>query len=165
MIHEFGHFITAKRSGVKVLEFGIGISPKICKLRTDKSGTEYTLNLIPLGGFVRLKGEDPKDEADFNAKDSFIKGKLKNKILILIAGVGMNLILAWVLFTAIFTMGTQPLSILPENAITSQQNSYLMPTVNFLNQEGFISGELVSSPAKIDKVSEGLIGQQIGLMS
>lgn len=165
LIHELGHFITAKKSGVKVLEFGIGIPPKVCKLRKDKSGTEYTLNLLPLWGFVRLKGEDPKDEADFNAKDSFIKGKIKNKILILIAGVGMNLILAWILFTSIFTMGTQPLSILPENAVTSQQKSYLMPTVNFLNQEGFISGELVSSPANIDKVSEGLIGQQIGLIS
>jgi regulator of sigma E protease len=49
LIHELGHFINAKRSGVKVLEFGIGIPPKVCKLRTDKAGTQYTLNLIPLG--------------------------------------------------------------------------------------------------------------------
>jgi len=76
LVHELGHFIVAKKSGVKVLEFGIGIPPKVCRLRTDKSGTDYTLNLIPLGGFVRLKGEDPKDEADFNAKDSFIKAKI-----------------------------------------------------------------------------------------
>lgn len=55
IFHELGHFITAKKSGVKVLEFGIGMPPKVCKIRTDKSGTEYTLNLIPLGGFVRLK--------------------------------------------------------------------------------------------------------------
>ena len=76
LIHELGHFINAKRSGVKVLEFGIGIPPKVCRLRKDKSGTEYTLNLLPLGGFVRLKGEDPRDEKDFNAKDSFIKAKM-----------------------------------------------------------------------------------------
>lgn len=76
LVHEIGHFITAKRGGVKVLEFGIGIPPKVCRIRTDKSGTEYTLNLIPLGGFIRMKGEDPKDEGDFNAKDSFIKAKL-----------------------------------------------------------------------------------------
>lgn len=112
LLHELGHFMIAKKSGVKVLEFGIGIPPKVCKLWTDKSGTQYTLNLIPLGGFVRLKGEDPKDQADFNAKDSFIKAKIKNKILILIAGIGMNIIVARVLFTAIFTMGTQPISIL-----------------------------------------------------
>ncbi len=165
LIHELGHFISAKRSGVKVLEFGIGIPPKVCKLRTDKSGTEYSLNLIPLGGFVRLKGEDPKDEADFQAKDSFIKAKIYKKALILIAWVGMNLILARALFSAIFTMGTQPISILPENAVLSTQNSYLMPTVNFLAQEGFISGNLTSSPAKIEKVADGLLGQKMGLLS
>gem|GEM_PF-705619 len=49
LIHELGHFISAKKSGVKVLEFGIGIPPKVCNLRKDKSGTQYTLNLIPLG--------------------------------------------------------------------------------------------------------------------
>lgn len=135
LVHELGHFITAKKSGVKVLEFGIGIPPKICKLRTDKAGTQYTLNLIPLGGFVRLKGEDPKDEKDFNAKDSFIKAKIRKKVIVLLAGIGMNIILAWVLFTAIFTMGTKPITVLPENAFSTHENSYLMPTVNFLWSE------------------------------
>lgn len=165
LIHELGHFINAKRSGVKVLEFGIGIPPKVCRLRKDKSGTEYTLNLLPLGGFVRLKGEDPKDEADFNAKDSFIKAAIGRKIVILVSGVGMNLILARVLFTAIFTMGTQPISVLPENALSSHENSYLMPTVNFLKTQWFISGDLVSTPAKIERVSSDLLGQKIGLLS
>jgi len=84
IIHELGHFIAAKKSGVKVLEFGIGIPPKAFKLWTDKSGTEYTVNWIPLGGFVRLKGEDPKDTEDFNAPDSFIKAKVWKKIIILL---------------------------------------------------------------------------------
>ena len=165
LIHELGHFISAKKNGVKVLEFGIGIPPKVCKLRTDKSGTEYTLNLLPLGGFVRLKGEDPNDTEDFHAKDSFIKAKIWKKILILISGVGMNFILARILFTTIFTMGTQPISILPENAIPSHQNSYLMPTVDFLQKEWFISGELISVPAKIEKVSTDFLGQELGLLS
>jgi len=72
IIHELGHFWTAKKSGVQVLEFGIGIPPKLFTLYTDKTGTEYTINLIPLGGFVRLKGEDSKDEETFKAPDSFI---------------------------------------------------------------------------------------------
>ncbi len=165
LIHELGHFIAAKKSGVKVLEFGIGIPPKVCKLRTDKSGTEYSLNLIPLGWFVRLKGEDPNNTEDFHAKNSFIKAKIRKKIIILIAGVGMNFILARWLFTAIFTMWTQPLSILPENAVISQQNSYLMPTVNFLKDQWFISGELISVPAKIEKVSSDFIGQELWLFS
>jgi regulator of sigma E protease len=49
IIHELGHFWAAKKSGVKVLEFGIGIPPKLFTYHTDKSGTEYTINLIPLG--------------------------------------------------------------------------------------------------------------------
>jgi len=92
--HELGHFITAKKSWVKVLEFGIGIPPKLFKIRTDKSGTEYTINLLPLGWFVRLKGEDPKDEEDFKAKDSFIMAKVHKKIIILLAGITANLIIA-----------------------------------------------------------------------
>lgn len=55
IIHELGHFFAAKKSGVQVLEFGIGIPPKVMTLWTDKSGTEYTLNALPLGGFVRMK--------------------------------------------------------------------------------------------------------------
>lgn len=85
--------------------------------------------------------------------------------MILISGVGMNLILARVLFTAIFTMGTQPISVLPENALSSHENSYLMPTVNFLRNEGFISGDLVSTPAKIERVTSDLLGQKMGLLS
>lgn len=169
LAHELGHFITAKRGGVKVLEFGIGIPPKVCKLRTDKSGTEYTLNLLPLWGFVRLKGEDPKDEADFNAKDSFIKAKIGRKILILLAGVGMNLILARVLFTAIFAMGTKPMSLLPENALLSHQNSYLMPTRTFLYQEGYISEEakqqIEKNPVIVKEVSSWSLSYTLGIMS
>ena len=165
LIHELGHFIAAKKSGVKVLEFGIGIPPKVCRLWTDKWGTQYTLNLIPLGGFVRLKGEDPNNSEDFHAKNSFIKAKIRKKFIILVAGVSMNLIFARALFTAIFAMGTQPISILPENAVVSHQNSYLMPTVSFLESEGFISGDLVSIPAKIEKVSPDLIGQELWLLS
>lgn len=163
--HEIGHFISAKKSGVKVLEFGIGIPPKVCKLYTDKSGTQYTLNLIPLGWFVRLKGDDPNDQDAFNAPDSFITSKLWKKIIILLAGIGMNFIVARAIFTTIFTIGTQPMSILPANTVASQTNSYLMPTIDFLQAEWFISGELVSAPATITKVASTLLGQQMGLLS
>ncbi len=163
--HEIGHFISAKKSGVKVLEFGIGIPPKVCKLYTDKSGTQYTLNLIPLGWFVRLKGEDPNDQDAFNAPDSFITSKLWKKIIILLAGIGMNFIVARAIFTTIFTIGTQPMSVLPANTLASQTNSYLMPTIDFLQAEWFISGELVSAPATITKVASTLLGQQMGLLS
>jgi len=165
LAHEFGHFITAKRSGVKVLEFGIGIPPKVCKLRTDKSGTQYTLNLLPLGWFVRLKGEDPKDEADFNAKDSFIKAKLGNKILILLAGVFMNFFAAWLLFTGIFYVGTKPFQIVPENALKTSSHSYLMPTLSFLQSQELTSGDLLAIPVKIEEVASWGIASNMHLQS
>jgi len=169
LAHEIGHFITAKRSGIKVLEFGICIPPKVCTLRTDKSGTKYTLNLIPLGGFVRLKGEDPDVHEDFHAKDSFIKAKIRRKVIIMIAGVGMNLIVARALFTAIFTMGTQPISVLPENALISEQNSYLMPTKTFLYEEWFISEEvkkqIEKNPVTVSEVDSGSLSSTLGILS
>lgn len=165
LAHEFGHFITAKKRGVKVLEFGIGIPPKVCKLWTDKSGTEYTLNLLPLGWFVRLKGEDPKDEADFNAKDSFIKASLGSKIMVLLAGVTMNFLVAWLLFTGIFYFGTKPFQIVPENAIKSNSHSYLMPTLSFLQSQGLTNGDILNIPVKIDRVESWSIADNIHLQS
>lgn len=77
----------------------------------------------------------------------------------------MNFLVAWGIFTFIFTAGTQPISVLPENTIASETNSYLMPTITFLEKEGFISGELVKTPAKITQVSSNLLGQEMGLRS
>ncbi|MDD3263061.1 MAG: site-2 protease family protein [Candidatus Absconditabacteria bacterium] len=169
LIHELGHFIAAKKSGVKVLEFGIGIPPKICKLRTDKSGTEYTLNLIPLGGFVRLKGEDPKHEEDFNAKDSFIKANIFNKFLILIAGVTANFLAARVIFAFVFTAGTKPISMISENMFDTQIESYLMPTKSFLYNQGLISEEqkkeIENVPVKVFEIMSGGLGEQMGIQS
>jgi regulator of sigma E protease len=91
-IHELGHFIAAKLSGVKVYEFGIGIPPKAFILFTDKSGTNYTLNWIPLGGFVRLKGEEVSD--DPYDRDSLVHKPLWKKSCVVLAGVAMNFLLA-----------------------------------------------------------------------
>jgi len=165
LIHEFGHFLAAKKSGVKVLEFGIGIPPKLFTFYKDRSGTKYTFNLLPFGGFVRLKGEDPSKPDEFNARDSFIQAKLHKKIIILLAGVFMNFIGARVLFTTVFTLGTRPISILPENAVVEDVNSYLMPTFSFLEREWLLSGEIVYSPAKVIDVFDGALGEEAKLMS
>lgn len=138
IIHELGHFIAAKKTGVQVLEFGLGIPPKVATLWKDKSGTEYTLNAIPLGGFVRLKGEDPSDPKTFKAKDSFITASFLSKTIILLAGVAVNFLFArWVL-TFLFTRGMSPLMIIPENASTSTVKSYLTPTMSFLIEKGLV---------------------------
>ncbi len=165
LLHELGHFISAKRNGVKVLEFGIGIPPKVCKLRTDKSGTQYTLNLLPLGWFVRLKWEDPNNQEDFHAKDSFIKAKLRKKIVILVAGVGMNFLVARMLFSFIFWQGTKPISLLPENALRGDSQSYLIPTFTFLEKEGFTSGSLSAIPAQVEEVLSGNLASKMWIQS
>ena len=93
--HELGHFIAAKLFGVRVDEFGIGYPPRAFLL--GKIGTtEYTLNWIPFGGFVRLYGED----ADATGVGSFIRAAKWKQGLILIAGVFMNALVAWGLFAA-----------------------------------------------------------------
>ncbi len=100
VVHEWGHFIAARKSGVDVEEFGIGFPPK-AKTITNKNGTEYTLNWLPLGGFVKLKGEHDSD----TEKGSFGAAKLSNKVKIMVAGVIMNLVTAFVLFTIISIIG------------------------------------------------------------
>lgn len=143
LIHELGHFIAAKKTGVQVLEFGMGIPPKIATLWTDKSGTAYTLNAIPLGGFVRLKGEDPSDPSTFRAKDSFIMASFWSKTVILLAGVTVNFVFAWFVLTMLFRRGTSPLMVIPDNAMTEKIASYLTPTMSFLVDEGYVSEDEV----------------------
>ncbi len=100
VVHEYGHFISARRNGVEVEEFGIGFPPR-AKVITKKNGTEYTLNWLPLGGFVKLKGEN--DSA--TEKGSFGAASFKKKTLILLAGVGMNWITAAFIFTIVAFIG------------------------------------------------------------
>lgn len=96
VIHELGHFLMAKRFGIKVEEFGFGIPPKIWSKKIG--GTLYSLNLLPIGGFVRLLGEDEVDKKILENPRSFAAKLPWQKILVVIAGVVMNLILGWILF-------------------------------------------------------------------
>lgn len=100
IVHEWGHFIAARRNGVDVEEFGIGFPPK-AKTLARKNGTEYTLNWLPLGGFVRLKGEHDSDKT----KGSFGAASLWAKTKIMLAGVVMNLLAAVVIFTGLAFVG------------------------------------------------------------
>ncbi len=96
LIHEFGHFVVARRAGVKVHEFGIGFPPRARVLHQGQE-TAYTLNWLPIGGFVRLEGED----GDSDDPRSFVRQPLRTRLVILFAGVVMNLLLAWALMSAV----------------------------------------------------------------
>jgi regulator of sigma E protease len=100
VVHEFGHFIVARRNGVEVEEFGIFFPPRLYKRKT-KSGWLFSFNLIPLGGFVRLKGEHDSD----TEPGTFGAATLGVKTRIMAAGVAMNLAVALVMFTLIALIG------------------------------------------------------------
>ena len=100
VVHEWGHFISARRNGVEVEEFGLGFPPK-AKTITKKNGTEYTLNWLPLGGFVKLKGE----HTSATAKGSFGAASFGKKTLIIFAGVAMNWLTAAGIFTLLALVG------------------------------------------------------------
>jgi regulator of sigma E protease len=100
VVHELGHFFAAKLFGVRVDEFGVGYPPRAFLIGTW-GGTQYTLNWIPFGGFVRLFGE----EADGHGKGSFVDASRGKQALILVAGVFMNVVAAWVLFTGAYSLG------------------------------------------------------------
>jgi len=103
VVHEFGHFVTARRGGVEVEEFGIGFPPRAWKKRvkSKKGDYDFTLNWLPLGGFVKLKGEHDAD----TEPGSFGAAKLGTKVKIMLAGVGMNLATAFVLLTLVALAG------------------------------------------------------------
>ena len=101
IVHELGHFVVARLFRIRVLEFGIGFPPRARVLR-DVGDTVYTLNWLPIGGFVKLEGEDG-DEAD--DPRSFSAAGLPRRLIILVAGVVMNLILAFTIFTGIALTG------------------------------------------------------------
>lgn len=105
-VHELGHFTMAKFFGVRVDEFGMGFPPRAARL-FRRGETEYTLNWIPFGGFVKIHGEDPLEhgEMDRDYKRSLVSKKWWQQIMVLIAGVTMNIILALVLFSGAYMIG------------------------------------------------------------
>lgn len=109
LIHELGHFFAARWAGVKILEFGLGYPPKACKLFTWK-GTDFTLNWIPFGGFVRLFGEDltPEEklekESNTKQKGLFYQASIFKKLVIILAGATVNFIFGIIAFTIAFSV-------------------------------------------------------------
>jgi regulator of sigma E protease len=104
-VHELGHFLIARWSGIRVDAFAIGFGPKIFSYK--KGETEYSLNLIPFGGYVKIFGENP-DEQSISGPDASRSFVNKNRLIqacVLIAGIAFNLIFAWIIYATLFSTG------------------------------------------------------------
>ena len=103
LVHEVGHFLMAKKFGIKVEEFGFGYPPRLIGVK--RKGMVWSLNLLPFGAFVRLLGEDLKEQVEEkkNLNQAFFHQSKPVRSLVLLAGVGMNFLLGVVLFAAIYT--------------------------------------------------------------
>jgi len=103
--HEFGHFIVARKSGIKVEEFGFGLPPRLFSKKIGE--TVYSINALPFGGFVRLHGEQEEDEGT-NVKHSFLHKSKKVRAMVVIAGVVMNFLLAIIVFAIVYSFSGIP---------------------------------------------------------
>ncbi|MEG1996663.1 MAG: site-2 protease family protein, partial [Oscillospiraceae bacterium] len=95
-IHELGHFLVAKASGVTVHEFALGMGPTI--LKHQGKNTKYALRLLPIGGFVQMEGEDSQSDDE----KAFCKKPIYKKMAIVVAGAVMNLLLGFVIMVVFY---------------------------------------------------------------
>lgn len=120
LVHEWGHYIVAKKTDMQVDEFGIGFPPKIFGKKIGE--TEYTLNALPIGGFVRILGENAEDiavgEVSAPNSRSFVAKSKIAQAAVLVAGVIMNVLFAWFLFVIVFAMGVP--TIVDENTASTE---------------------------------------------
>lgn len=125
LVHEWGHFIAAKKTGMRVDEFGIGFPPKLYGRK--KGETEYTLNALPIGGFVRIYGENKEemtDETGTTDSDRAFSARPKwAQAIVLLAGVTMNVLFAWLLFTIVLMVGVP--TAVEENVATDAAELYV----------------------------------------
>lgn len=132
-VHEWGHFAMARACGVKVLQFSIGFGPRVAAWTSKRTGTEYRLALLPMGGFVRMldEREAPVDPSEYAL--AFNRKPLKHRAAIVAAGPLANLLLAVLLYSAVNWMGvTEP------EAIVSRP-----PGQSVAAKAGFVGGERI----------------------
>lgn len=146
-IHELGHFLFAKKAGVHVFEFSLGMGPKLLKKKRKGDETEYCLRLFPIGGFIAMAGEDTEDE-DIPKEKQLIYKRWKDRFMTIIAGVLFNFLLALLL---LFVVGV--LAGVPKNQATVRhiEDGYALSTTNMKEQDKIIAmnGHSITSTDKL----------------
>ncbi len=159
LVHESGHFFAAKKSGAKVEEFGIGFPPRVFSIKRGE--TVYSLNLFPIGGFVKIFGEDGESKSD---PGSFASKSVKTRALIIFAGVFMNLILAIVLLSFGHFVGL-PQVIDGQNAAASVKNIKVrivdVATNSPAEEAGVAIGDVIVGIQNIEDI-QNFIDQNLG---
>lgn len=154
LVHECGHFLVAKKSGIRVDEFGLGFPPRVFGKKIGE--TIYSLNAIPFGGFVKIFGENPNDEIESgNADDQNRSMASKNRMIqatVLSAGISFNILFAWLVISVGFMFG------LP-TAVDSPN------TVGITDAHVIVSSVMPKSPAEMAglKVGDTLLSIKDGL--
>lgn len=141
--HEFGHFIVAKKNGIRVDEFAFGMGPKIYSWR--KGETLYRINIFPIGGYVKIFGENP-DDVSINGPDkdrSFVNKSKLVQACVLLAGVTMNFLVAWMLLSVGYLSG------LPSSVGSAPKGSIIN------NAEVAVTGVMKGSPAELSGLKVG----------
>ncbi len=149
--HEAGHFLAARLFGVKVEEFAFGFPPTLWKKK--KGETEYKINLIPLGGYVRLLGEEDK------VKDprSYSNLKGRKKIIIITAGVVVNIALAWFLFALGYMFGMSPVALSPESLGGEKTGQIIVVAVepgSAAEKAGITEGDIINGFKSMEEFAQ-----------
>lgn len=145
-IHELGHFLFAKLFKVRVDEFAIGFPPKIFSFK--KGETTYALNALPLGGYVKIHGENPDEQDDTKDSRNFQNIAAWKQILILSGGVLFNILFAWLLMSSLLFFGTSRLALdnVPEKYIQDSGHTVLIQQVlknSVAEQSGLKAGQYI----------------------
>jgi regulator of sigma E protease len=173
--HEWGHFIAARRGGVEVEEFGIFFPPKIWGKKL-KGGFEFTINALPLGGFVRMKGENDADKQP----GSFGAASLGTKVKIMLAGVVMNAVVAFGLLTLLALTGMPKLidnqyTVAGDTKVVQDvQNKGVVLVDKVVDKSPAaaaglqkddqilsVAGQAVTDPTQVGQISAGKAGQKV----
>ncbi len=141
-IHELGHFFAARAFGVAVYRFAIGFPPKVISF--TRKGIVYALNLIPLGGYVSIKGFGADDEANANATaagTSYQQVSVIKKMVIVLAGIAANVVFAYLVFVFLFAKGiAMPIDSIDSTLAPYSQNPYVQVSSVMKNNPAEIAG-------------------------
>lgn len=168
LVHELGHFLSARYFGIRVEEFGIGFPPRLIKIKQNKM--VFSINAIPLGGFVKMRGEDE----EVNAPDSFSTKSLGQRFLVLISGVIFNFILAILIFSFGFGIGAPLIAStrLDHPAALEVKNKIIVMSVKKdspASKLGLVAGDIIlslnnqtfSNSAEVSDFTKKMAGKEV----